>query len=214
MIDIDKKEVLRYLGYKDTTPDEKPDALIDLCINEICLSASPKTVYAVFELDGIHLENTVLSLEGNDIKNHLSGCSKCVLMAATLGADVERKIAQAQICDMTKALILDACATAAIESVCDKLCDDIEKEIAPLKLTTRYSPGYGDFPLEMQKTIVSVLDAGRKIGLTLTPENIMIPRKSVTAVMGITDKERTTKTCDTCNLKDTCTYRKEGTTCE
>ncbi|MBR2877577.1 MAG: methionine synthase [Clostridia bacterium] len=213
-MDIDKKEVLRYLGYKDTTPDEKTEALIDLCINEICLSASPKTVYAVFELDGMQLKNTVITLEGKDIKNHLSGCSRCVLMAATLGADVERKIAQAQVCDITKALVLDACATAAIETVCDKLCDDIEKEIAPLKLTMRFSPGYGDFPLEMQKAVVLVLDAGRKIGLTLTPENIMIPRKSVTAVMGITEEKRNPKNCDTCNLKDTCTYRKEGTTCE
>ena len=213
MIDIDKKEVLRYLGYKGNL-EEKTDSLIDLCINEISLSASPKTVYAVFDTDGENLKNTVFTLCGNDIKNHLSGCGKCVLMAATLGAEIERKIAQTQISDMAKALVLDACATATIESVCDSLCAKIEKEIAPLKLTSRYSPGYGDFPLKMQRDLISVLDAGRKIGLTLTPENIMIPRKSVTAVMGITDEKRTPKTCEICNLKDTCTYRKEGTTCE
>jgi len=213
MIDIDKKEVLRYLGYKGIS-DEKTDVLVDLCIKEICLSAFPKTIYAIFDIDGENLKNTVLTLRGNDIKYHLSGCSKCVLMAATLGADVERKIAQAQICDMAKALVLDACATAAIESVCDNICTQIETEIAPLKLTNRYSPGYGDFPLEMQRDLLSVLDAPRKIGLALTPENIMIPRKSVTAVMGITDKESAPKTCDTCNLKDTCSYRKEGITCE
>ncbi|MBQ9096831.1 MAG: hypothetical protein IJY55_00350 [Clostridia bacterium] len=213
MLDIDKKEVLRYLGYKQN-PDEKTDSLIDLCINEISLAASPKTVYAVFDIHGESLENTVFTLCGNDIKNHLLGCSKCVLMAATLGGEVERKIAQAQVSDMAKALILDAVATAAIESVCDNLCVEIEKEIAPLKLTTRFSPGYGDFPLEMQRDLISVLDASRKIGLTLTPENIMIPRKSVTAVMGITEKERVPTACGTCNLKDTCTYRKEGITCE
>ena len=213
MFDIDKKEVLRYLRYK-SAPDEKTEELIDLCIKEICISAMPKTVHAVFDLEDMHLKNTVLTLEGNDIKNHLSGCSKCVLMAATLGTEVERKISAAQICDMTKALVMDSVATAAIESVCDKLCNDIEKEIMPLKLTNRYSPGYGDFPLGIQQSLISVLDAGRKIGLTLTPENIIIPRKSVTAVMGITNEKITAKTCDTCNLKDTCSYRKEGITCE
>lgn len=213
MIDINKKAVLRYLGCKGN-PDEKTDSFIDLCINEICLSAMPKTVYAVFDTDGETLKNTVFTLRGNDIKCHLSGCSKCVLMAATLGADVERKIAQAQICDMAKALVLDACATAAIESVCDNICAQIETEIAPMKLTNRFSPGYGDFPLEMQQSLISVLDAGRKIGLTLTPENIMIPRKSVTAVMGITEEKRIPKTCENCNLKDTCNYRKEGIACE
>ena len=213
MIDIDKKEVLRYLGCSGN-PDEKTDGLVDLCITEICLFATPKTVYAVFDLDGMHLENTILTLDGNDIRKHLSGCSKCVLMAATLGAEVERKIAQAQVNDMTKALVLDSVATAAIESVCDNLCAEIEMEIAPLKLTSRYSPGYGDFPLEMQKDLISVLDAPRKIGLTLTPENIMIPRKSVTAVMGITKEKRKSKSCENCNLKHTCRYRKEGITCE
>lgn len=213
MIDIDKKEVLRYLGCKGN-PDEKTDALVNLCIKEICLSANPKTVYAIFDIDGDNLKNTIFTLCGDDIKNHLSGCSKCVLMAATLGAEVERKLAQTQIADMTKALVLDSVATAAIESVCDNLCMRIEKEITPLKLTERFSPGYGDFPLEMQKDLISVLDAPRKIGLTLTPENIMIPRKSVTAVMGITEERRKSKPCETCNLKDTCTYRKEGITCE
>ncbi len=210
---IDKNEVLRYLGYNGT-PDEKTGALVDLCINEISLATTPKTVYAIFDTDGETLKNTVFTLCGNDIKNHLSGCSKCVLMAATLGTEVERTILKAQVTDMAKALVLDACATAAIESVCDKLCIEIEKDIAPLKLTNRFSPGYGDFPLEMQRNLISVLDAGRKIGLTLTPENIMIPRKTVTAVMGITKEKRPPKPCTTCNLKDTCTYRKEGNTCE
>ncbi len=213
MLDIDKKEVLRYLGYKGN-PDEKTDNLIDLCIKEICLFAIPKTVYAVFDLNGEKLANTVFTLCGNDIRNHLSGCSKGVLMAATLGTEVERKIAEVQITDMAKAFVLDAVATAAIESVCDNLCKEIEKEITPLKLTDRFSPGYGDFPLEMQRNLILVLDAGRKIGLTLTPENIMIPRKSVTAVMGITDEKTKSRSCETCNMKDTCTYRKEGMTCE
>lgn len=213
MLDIDKKEVLRYLRYKGN-PDEKTDNLIDLCINEICLLAMPKTVYAIFDIDGETLQNTVFTLCGNDIKNHLSGCRRCVLMAATLGIEIEQKVAQAQILDMTKALVLDACATAAIESVCDNLCQKIEKEIFPFELTSRFSPGYGDFPIAIQKDLITVLDAGRKIGLTLTPENIMIPRKSVTAIMGITDKKRKARTCEICNLKDTCTYRKEGMTCE
>ena len=83
-------------------------------------------------------------------------------------------------------------------------------------LTIRYSPGYGDFPLSFQKEILDFLDAYRKIGLSVTPNYIMIPRKSITAVLGISNFNVKGKLagCNQCVLKEKCNYRKRGMTCE
>ena len=86
---------------------------------------------------------------------------------------------------MADALILDACAGAAIENVCDNLCADIAAAVAPMYLTDRFSPGYGDLPLAQQFELCRVLDVSRRIGVTLSDGGLMIPQKSVTAVMGI-----------------------------
>jgi cobalamin-dependent methionine synthase I len=51
----------------------------------------------------------------------------------------------------------------------------------------RYSPGYGDLGIENNKGILDVLSAQRNIGLTITDSGIMIPRKSVVAIMGVSE---------------------------
>lgn len=57
-----------------------------------------------------------------------------------------------------------------------------------VRLKPRFSAGYGDLPLEVQKDIFRVLDCPRKIGLTLNDSLLMSPTKSVTAIVGIEDE--------------------------
>jgi 5-methyltetrahydrofolate--homocysteine methyltransferase len=122
-------------------------------------------------------------LRGDDIKTHLEGCSEIIILAATLGLQVDELIRQTEASDMAGAVILDELAGAAIEQVCDLAEADIRAKHG--KITTRFSPGYGDFPLEVQAELLAVLDAKKKIGLYLNQSNLLIPRKSVTAVIGI-----------------------------
>ena len=49
----------------------------------------------------------------------------------------------------------------------------------------RFSPGYGDVPLSLQRDVLAVLDAQRKLGITLSDTFFMTPCKSVTAFVGI-----------------------------
>jgi cobalamin-dependent methionine synthase I len=56
-------------------------------------------------------------------------------------------------------------------------------------LTMRYSPGYGDWNLDVQPEILATLDSGR-IRLTSNISHILIPEKSVTAIIGIKDKKK------------------------
>ena len=57
--------------------------------------------------------------------------------------------------------------------------------LAPAHLTERFSPGYGDLDMAVQKDLCLVLDTGRTIGVTLTESCMMVPVKSVTAIVGL-----------------------------
>ena len=221
-IKLDKGEVLRYLGYNNQSIDGGLDGVIDECMEEILKISRYRYIYRVFDVrkneSCTELEGANVRLTGGDINAHLKDCPKGALMAVTLGIETDNAIRISQSTDMLKAVVLDACATELAEKVCDMAEAEI-KEIAEregLGTNFRFSPGYGDLPLDTQKSIIDALDAGRKIGLTLTESSIMIPGKSVTAIIGFT-KDRAAQTgkpgCDICSMKDTCKFRKAGTTC-
>ena len=152
---------------------------------------------------------------GCDIKKHLEGCSKAALICATLGAEADKLIRVAQISDMASAVVLDSMASVAIEQVCRQV-DGLIAELFPESyLTFRFSPGYGDYPIELQKTFLLILDAPRKIGLSASENSLLIPSKSVTAIAGISDKpiEKKRRGCAVCSLRETCRYRRNGDHC-
>ena len=215
---INPWEVLRYLGGSaGSAPEELLDTVRD-CGREIQAVARPRAVWRKFPLEEeTTLSGTTLTLTGEDIRAHLADCGACILMAATLGAEVERLLMHTQVSDMARALILDSCASAAVENVCDNLEADLRERVeAEGKfLTDRYSPGYGDLPIALQGAFCTLLNTQRQIGLTVSGSNLLIPRKSVTAVLGISPLPRTTRSggCQNCNLFETCTIRKSGAVC-
>ena len=103
----------------------------------------------------------------------------------------------------------------------EEAADDLERQIKEKVrsegkyLTNRYSPGYGDFPIEVQRQLLDYLNAGRAIGLTLTPTNLMVPRKSITAVLGISSvpKPDIYGNCIHCPLQTKCTWAERGERC-
>ena len=113
-------------------------------------------------------------LSGEDIRRHLQGCERCVLFGATLGPQADALIRRAQVEDMAKALWLDAAASAVIEEVCDEAQRQIALELE-CALTARFSCGYGDLPLVIQPQFLSLLDAGRKIGLSASASGMLTP---------------------------------------
>lgn len=220
-LNIDKSEVLRYLGYKNQVIDEKLDELIDSCRKEIKEIIKPKYVIDFFDLikkEGvIILKNSSLILKGEDINKHLKESSKAMLLAVTLGSEVDRKINYYEKIDLTHALILDACATQAVEEVCDIVENSIRQELNKENkdLTYRFSAGYGDLSIDIQRDFLDVLNAQKKIGLTATEENILIPRKSVTAIMGVVDNriENRKIGCIGCSKYNDCNFRGVGEGC-
>ena len=186
--DIDRSEILMYLR----TPhlDDALSALLDSCIREICAAAQPRTVWRMLpvahQADRVSVGGLLLS--GKDIALHLTGCEQAILLAATLSAPVDGLIRKAEISDMTRALMYDAVAGAAIESVCNSLERELKQTLDFPYYTERFSAGYGDFPLTQQSELIRMLDAPKRIGLTVTPRNTLLPMKSVTALIGLSNQ--------------------------
>ena len=213
---IDRRETLRYLQYRGGTLSPEIRAALDRGEEKLLETARPRTVWRLFgrEADG-RLAGTDFRPEGRDVAALLADCDQVILMAATLGAEAEQLLRRAQARDMAEAVILDAAGSAAIERVCDELCDALAARFQPRYLTDRFSPGYGDMPLKQQRGLCRVLALERSIGVSLTESGLLIPQKSVTALIGVSDRPqpRRPRGCETCDARDTCTYRKEGTDC-
>ena len=207
---VNMQETARYLGNKNTELDQNTKALFDECEKELLDVLNIRYIYKTFDLNGCDL------LQGEDIKEHLKNCSQAVVMCATLGAKVNNLIRKYEVMDMAKAVVIDAMASCVIEEVMDK----IEVELAGLNLgynlTWRFSPGYGDYPIALQEKYLQLLDAPRKIGLCTTDTYLLTPTKSVTAIVGLSKDEIQSKRrgCATCNLVQSCEYRKAGKRCD
>jgi len=220
-LDINKEEVLRYLGYKGQYIDYNMNNTIEECREEIKKIIMPRVIYSYKDIkpndDGVEVITTNLILKGKDIKEHLKNSTECVLMAVTLGNEIERKTRLYGKINLTKALILDACATTAVEEVCDIVENSIKEKavLGGMDITFRYSPGYGDLPLDVQNNFLRALDAHKKIGLTVSENNLLFPRKSVTAIIGIVNSgiKNKRKSCKECSNYENCSFKKEGETC-
>jgi hypothetical protein len=207
------------MGYRSENIDPVISKIADKCEAALLQNIKPKYVYKLFDItpteNGVSINGTAVTLTGNNIKAHLDDCDSMVLLAATLSAEADRVIRRFEITDMTHALTADALASAAIEQVCNIAEEEIKAKTEGKYMTWRFSPGYGDLPISLQSELLTLVDAGRKIGLTVTENDIMIPRKSVTAIIGLSDNPIPPKRrgCAICNMNKTCLFRKRGEHC-
>ena len=222
-VKIQRDEMLRYLAYRGSEIDAALERRIQSARECLEQWAEPQVVWRSFDLlpDG-SLGGTTVRLTGTDIRRHLGGSERVVLLAVTLGGRVDRLIRTAEARDMTEAVLLDAAASAGIESVLDQVEGDLRTELAGenLLLTARFSPGYGDLPLELQDAICRTLDTQRRIGIGVSGSGIMIPRKSVTAILGISRAGEADSrehagwpACEICRLQGHCSFRQAGGYC-
>jgi hypothetical protein len=184
---VNKREVLRCAGDLGDSPQAL--SILDECISESEGQLSYKLCYAYYPLTRVNfsLDMGFASVSSEKLTAHLSGCDSIILLAATLGVAFDRLVAKESKISPTKALLLDGLGTERIEALCDLFCHEEEAKRAEAgdTLTSRFSAGYGDLPLELQKSIFKALDCEKNIGLTLGESLLMSPQKSVTAIIGI-----------------------------
>lgn len=174
----DREMILRYAH---GCHNAEVDALLDRILTEAATAVKPKLCFAVLPVEvqekAIRLGETMVQSRG--LADFLAGYRRAVLFAATVGADADRMILRAEATSPARALLLDAFFTERVEALCDAFTAQYNHP------SNRFSPGYDDLPLDFQKTFFSLLDCPRKIGLTLGETLLMMPTKSVTAIVGI-----------------------------
>ena len=205
--EIDADEVRRYAGLRQSPFD--PQLIQEAC-DGAQLLAMPKGNYEIYEYDDSTgtADDGKLVLEGSSIRRHLTGCCRLVVMTVTVGGDIEQAVTESFAAGhYAYSVLLDAAATQAVEQTADAM----EKEIGRLAERMgmaprwRFSPGYGDWPLTAQRDIVRYAGC-EKIGVSLTESLMLLPRKSVTAVIGLgmrtEDCRRTEHNCSECDKLD------------
>lgn len=214
-MEIDKREVLRYLGYGNREADPETEKLIDSCCQELLEAARPRFLMGEYPLDVSEqgmVDCACFQTVSRNLAGNLSGCDRVLIMAATLGSEVDRLLTRYGKYQVSRAVTLQAAATAMIESFCDGLCCQWKAEYEPqgYYLRPRFSPGYGDFSIICQVPILDTLETGKRVGITLTDSFLMLPSKSVTAVIGLGRRPFAcqTKGCGSCQKQD-CAYRRD-----
>ena len=208
---IDRAAVLRYLGAAGWQPDAAAAALLDDAEAQIFAAATPRGVWRTLPLaalDGVDI--------GSDLARHLAGCHSAVFLAITLGAETDAMLRRLEMRDIALAAAADAAASVLVEAAADELEATVRAQLpAGQYMTGRYAPGYGDCPLALNDELCLALDTVRGMGMAVTPEHLLAPRKSTTAILGVADTPVTGARagCAHCLLKETCAYRKRGTTC-
>lgn len=199
----DFNEVYRYAGIfgkGNFSPDDQLSKLTEDAVKEIAETMNCRGIYIRFPLkitesdqityDGKSLYD--ISFGNVNFSSHFLGlnlqsCNSIYLFAATLGPAVDKAIQKASRINAAKAVMLQASGAMFIEKYCDCLMDflsEVESKEGNI-LCPRFSPGYGDIPLEMQKTFFELLQCQKNLALTLNNSLIMSPEKSVTAFIGI-----------------------------
>lgn len=215
-MDVRTKEAVRYLGYGRHAVDEQTLALVKSSFEELDRAAKGRIVYRIFELEvsgDEWIKIGELEVASKNLAKNLRGCSQAVLLCATLGIEVDMLMKRYSLTQMSRTVVLQACATAVLEEYLDDWQKDFAQEmkLQGYYLRPRFSPGYGDFDILHQGNILRMLDSAKKIGLTMTDSSMLTPTKSVTAVIGLSEENVSChiKGCEVCEKVD-CIYRRSS----
>lgn len=211
MAELTYAESLEYFAVKEfkgnrNLINEKFREKIKRCVELINENSTVKSAIKSFAIEksqtGVNILGTFLSLKGNDISRHLDSCGKVHIFLVTLGHSIDLLIKKFQINDIAASYYIDTLAGYYIEKCCNEINQDIKMR-AKYPITERYSCGYGDFPLDTQKDILTLLDAEKTCGAVLTEGGMIIPFKTVTAIIG-EGAERKIDRCGKCLKKSSC----------
>ena len=188
---VDIREALRYLRASPNDPQTR--AMAEEMAALLEKSAPPRYVFREVTLirdpacEDIFVPEAGMRLRGKLAGKMLRDCGKAILLACTLGAAYERLERIWRVRDLARAAVLDACGSALAEAGCEQAEAEIRQRYPGVKMTKRFSPGYGDLSLHIQGELLRALDAEKRLGITLTESCLMIPSKSVTAIIGLTN---------------------------
>ena len=184
----DLAEIARYMRMGRSVPDGELAERVTRLRDDALKAIRPAQAWRRFPIAEGAIASGGLRLEiSGTLGRHLVGCQAACLACGTIGAGFDAFQRRASVSSGVDALIVQAIGAALIEKLMDRLEDEIRVSLDKGEsLVSRYSPGYGDFPLAAQRVVLALLDAPRTVGVSLTDTLLMVPSKSVSAIIGIT----------------------------
>lgn len=197
-VSVKEEKVLRRLGRRGSEQNNR--AFYDLFREEYKSALSTGKIDAIIEKMMIIKRDTItvkahnipvekeipicISIKSRDLSKLLDGCQEVYIFAVTAGEEISRRIRDlSERGDNSRALITDAVGSELVEAAADEINRYISKQTSG-SLTRRFSPGYGDWGVENQNEIDRILDL-KQIGIKLNESFLMIPEKSITALVGV-----------------------------
>lgn len=210
--EIDKRQICNYLGYcAECEPPARISSLIDEYVENVHHLIDPVHSYIIKDIERV--ENSYVFLEGSIVLKSrviarlLEWCCQAAVMVATIGNQLEEMACQlAEDGLMVQSAVLDTIGSDAVERVADFVQGRI-REVASaqgLCISPRFSPGYCDWNIVQQKKVFQAI--GRDTaGVSLTEDCLMVPRKSISGIIGIGrchDSIEHYNPCKTCRKHD------------
>ncbi len=248
---VDIAAALNYLGWSGQTLDDDLTERLDRAI-EVCEGFNAQGMVKTFPIASflkddhglpcaIQLVGSKLVLEGYSIAQHLEDACEAALMAVTLGLQSENVLAREAAINSVDGLLVDACASALVEDAANVLSARVAEHAQDRGFKTgyRFGPGYGDFPLSIQRDFLDAIGADKALGMSVTQGDLLVPSKSITAVVGLYTQDGweehaeqkghagwasasdedpivapvSERDCLTCNMQETCLLHAQGRTC-
>ncbi len=206
MNNINKEAILFELNRGKT--DKELEELIDKFIIE--LEEMPwKSNFRIFKTNEI--KNILI---GEDIKLYVKDSNEVAVFIVTLNVDVDKRLRVLEKTDKLAYIVYDKVCSHYIEDKAEELQTEISKELLKNNryMLSRFSTGYGDFPIDVNKDIVNITNANR-LGVFLTDKNMFMPSKTISGIIASGDSVKSFNFCKTCNITDKCEYIKKGRKC-
>ncbi|MCR5055363.1 MAG: hypothetical protein K6B54_00440 [Clostridia bacterium] len=184
--DVVIKDALHYLGAKEG--DKDAEALLRKVLNDCRGAFCPRQITAFFPVDktfpAVTFSGCEIVLEGESIRRHFSGATEGLFSAFTLGISFDKKVRELSFVRPAESVALNAIGSAYAERKADEMLKEVclKKEAEGFKTNFRFCPGYGDLPLGVNAMIAAALNAGNRIGLTVTDGGLLLPIKSIVGV--------------------------------
>lgn len=186
---VDRREAMGYMGVSRASGED--ERLLSRAENELLPEISPRLCYTECE---VRIEGDLVAIGGMEwhsagLARRLAGARSVVIFVATVGVAVDRLVGRYSRLSPSVALAVSALGSERVEALCDEFCATLSLEMGGgVSLCQRFSPGYGDLPLDVQRDIFALLSPERAIGVTLGDGLLMSPTKSVSAIIGIRKK--------------------------